>query len=139
MGDLFGIVLFFVGIIFIFLLLSKVSGFSLGYRNKGAFVEPDDLDKLYEKGRKIVDVDYRKLKELEQSLINEIIDIDKKLNHLNSVKTLINNTMVNSGSSKKTIDEYMDLNFNNQIKILMIKKIKFIDKYESVTGKKLIK
>lgn len=137
MGDFFGILLFFGGIIFIFLLLSKISGFSIGYRNKGAFVRPDDLDNILSSGRKLVDTKYKNEKEFERKTIEEINRINAIIDNLNFNKVWSESELKNKELDEKFIESYIKNNYDSKIEKLIIQRAATRRKYEIISGKKL--
>jgi hypothetical protein len=137
MGDFFGILLFFVFVILFFMIISKFSGMSIGYRNKGVIIEPDNFDNAMSKGRRLVDKNYKEFKEIEEKYLAEYNQSDKSYNNLLYSRVSESINLEESGIDKDVIEERMNQKYG--VKILThyrdLKRLK--KEFEELTGRKL--
>lgn len=137
MGDFFGIILFFTGIFFLFLILSKITNKSLGYKNKGAFANPDDLDFIYESGRKLVDKKYKEFKEIEKKYLNEYNKHNRAFDKALYNKSFESYNMRRKGTSENYIAQILDDKYDPFLLDCSRQKKIIKDEFEKLTGKKL--
>jgi len=135
MGDFFGILLFFIFAILLFMGISKMTNMSIGYRGKGTVFEPDDLDNIYDKSRKLVDKKYKNYKDIESKFYEEYEPIDRYISKLIFDKILEERELKEKGIAQEIIDNHIEKKYELVISEMVLKCCEIKIKYVKLAGR----